>query len=137
MRIHFSDFGSSFCRVSSGMCTYAIALKIRTCDKSDFFPNNFSCGVMSCTPKVVHLFMRYTAVFAASAQMILAGSFRSSWPVQLLLYGDFYAQLRRFAKAYVSTRILVGFLLFGDTPQTHPKSNLCLRVIEGSVRVGP
>mgnify|MGYP007069644607 CR=1 FL=1 len=32
MRIHFSDMGSSFCRFSSGMCTYAIELIILICD---------------------------------------------------------------------------------------------------------
>mgnify|MGYP006889204298 CR=1 FL=1 len=41
---------------------------MQTCERSGFFPKNFSCGVTSCTPEVGHLFMRYTAVFAASAQ---------------------------------------------------------------------
>ena len=41
---------------------------MQTCNRSGFLPKNFSCGVTSCTPEVVHLFMRYTAVFAAFAQ---------------------------------------------------------------------
>ena len=37
-------------------------------DKLGFFPKNFSWGVIACTLEVVHLFMRYMGVFAASAQ---------------------------------------------------------------------
>ena len=66
IRIHFSNLGSSFCRFSLGICMNAIEPNILTWDKFGFFPWSFSWGVESCTSDVVHRFIRYTVVFAAS-----------------------------------------------------------------------
>ena len=68
MRIHFSDFASNFCRFSFGMRTFAMLPNTLRCERIDFLPTRISYRVSSCTPLVVHRFMRKTAWDATSDQ---------------------------------------------------------------------
>mgnify|MGYP006973851283 CR=1 FL=1 len=58
MRIYFSDFTSNFSRFSFGMRTFAMLPNILRCERIDFLPTKILYGVSSCTPLVVHRFMR-------------------------------------------------------------------------------
>ena len=58
MIIHFSDFASNFSRFSFGMRTFTIIPNTLRCERIDFLPTKISYGVSSCTPLLVHRFMR-------------------------------------------------------------------------------
>ena len=58
IRIHFTDFASNFSWFSFGMHTFAMLPNTLRCKRIGFLPMRISYGVSSCTPLVVHRFMR-------------------------------------------------------------------------------
>ena len=109
-RIQLSDFRLSFYHFSLRICTYTNKPKIQTCDKSDFFPKNFSWGLRRVLPRLCTCSWGKRPYLPLLPSTILAGSSHSSLPMQPLLCASSSARLHHFVEKCDGMRILVGIL---------------------------
>ena len=125
--MHFSDFGSSFYRFSSGMCMNAIEPNIFTWNRFYFFPKYFSWWVTSCTLDVRHWLISGQLCMLLRPSMTLACPFSLAWPLLPRERVDSSIQLLNVVEVYVGTQIPTELLPFKGMSWRHRISILCLR----------
>ena len=100
MRIHFSDFASSFSRFALTMHIFVMLPNTLRCERIDFLQIKISYGVSSCTPLVVHRFMPLWPNRSSACAS------HSSWRVLPRVFADSFARRLRFVGECVGMRIL-------------------------------